>query len=247
MIGNTFIKIDKLDSTNTYAETLCTNSTPSEGTVITTRFQEAGKGQIGRIWYSSYGKNALLSIILKPSFLEANQQFYLSVITSLALRDVVQDYLPSKKVTVKWPNDVYVEDCKIGGILIQSTIVKEEIKNAILGIGVNINEEVFPKELINPTSLFLESNKIWVIEDFIKILCRRIEEAYSLLKLKKLTVLKAEYEKHLYRINVLHSYITREGQNIQGMITGVSDDGRLIMNINNQQQHFIVSDLKYII
>lgn len=246
MIGNTFIKFDQLDSTNLYAELLCTNSNPKEGTVICTRYQTLGKGQIGRKWHSSHGKNALLSIILFPNFLPVVQQFYLSIITSLALRDVIHDYLPNKKISIKWPNDVYVDHKKIAGILISSTINNKKIKNCVVGIGVNINETQFPDEIPNPTSLFLENNQ--VVEDvdpFIVLLCRRIEEAYSMLRANKWSILKSEYEKHLYMKDTTHSFLRENGEIFDGIIKGISDDGRLRMCFHGNTEYFVVNQIRY--
>ena len=120
-IGKVFQHFASLESTNQYAVDLISKSKPIEGTVISTFNQTKGRGQIGSTWESAIGKNITLSVILYPSFLPIQKQFYLNQIVALAVKDLLQAYT-SKVVQVKWPNDVYIHEHKTAGILIQNSV-----------------------------------------------------------------------------------------------------------------------------
>ena len=128
-IGKVVIQLPKVDSTNLYAQSLVAKSKPSEGTVISTYNQRAGRGQIGRKWESEPGKNIAFSVILYPGFLAIRQQFLLNQMVSLAVLDLVAKYT-EKAVKVKWPNDIYIEDGKVCGILIQNTLAGRRIQSS---------------------------------------------------------------------------------------------------------------------
>src|SRR5262245_58697712 len=121
-IGTSILELASTDSTNRYASELLEKEDLAEGTIVRADFQTGGKGYSGNQWQSEKGKNLLLSIILKPSFLSPNRQFFLNQIVSLAVRDTVVDLTRNNKVRVKWPNDVICGDAKIAGILIESAI-----------------------------------------------------------------------------------------------------------------------------
>ena len=120
-IGKVLRHFPQLGSTNQYAVEIVSKSNPTEGTVISTFHQPAGRGQIGRKWESEPHKNLTLSIIFYPRFLAPTQQFILNQAISLGLVDFITKYI-AKGVKVKWPNDIYVQDRKIAGILLQNTL-----------------------------------------------------------------------------------------------------------------------------
>lgn len=246
-IGNTLIKLDSIESTNNYAEQLCTNSTPNHGTVITTQFQGAGKGQIGRKWHSSAGNNVLMSVIVRPNFLAISHQFYLSMTVALAARDVIQDYIKHKKVYIKWPNDIYVEHKKIAGILMQSALMHKEIKHCIIGIGINVNEIDFPKDIPNPTSLLLETNNNIIVDVVIDQLLRKLNEGYSMLAANKLELLKNAYQDHLYLKDASTYFkVNDSGETFEGKILGVTNEGKLRILIQDREEHFVMNTLRYL-
>ena len=135
--GKMSIYLPETESTNNYAMDLISKTNPPEGTCIYTAYQSAGRGQIGRYWHSETGKNILISYILYPKDLKIADQFMLNIIASLAVRDVVD--LFCLNVKIKWPNDIYVDDKKIAGILVQSVLRNNTIKATIIGIGLNVN------------------------------------------------------------------------------------------------------------
>ena len=115
LIGQTIFHFQTIDSTNDHALKMIAKSNPIEGTVISTDFQVAGRGQRSHIWQSAPKKNLLLSIILYPHFINADKQFYLSMITANSLISVLKTVLEPEKLSIKWPNDIYFDDKKLGG------------------------------------------------------------------------------------------------------------------------------------
>ena len=122
IIGEHFIHRDRLSSTNAYAAELLSKDKPAEGTVVSTDDQYAGRGQIQNVWESEPNKNISLSIILYPVFLEVRQQFLLNQAISLAVSDSIKEIVPMGTVKIKWPNDIYLNNRKVCGILIQNQI-----------------------------------------------------------------------------------------------------------------------------
>jgi len=150
-IGKVYIKLNEVNSTNEYAKVLLSKNKPSEGTVIFAHYQTNGKGQFGKTWKSEKGKNLTFSIILYPNFLEAKRAYSLNQAVSLGLKDCIESQkIP---VSIKWPNDIYYHDKKLGGLLIENGLVGENINYSIIGIGLNVNQTTFSQEIPNPTSL----------------------------------------------------------------------------------------------
>ena len=131
---------DELESTNNYAKQLVSDKV-EEGTVVLAQFQSKGRGQQGNYWESETGKNLLFSLILYPDFLEAEFQFSLSMLVSLAIVSVLDE--ETDEVQIKWPNDIYVGKLKIAGILIENTIKGSKLGSTIVGVGLNLNQEMF--------------------------------------------------------------------------------------------------------
>ena len=147
---------DTIDSTNTRLVAL--HSELPDRTVYAARFQTAGRGQQGNRWESRAGENLMFSILLKPDFLPASDQFILSQIVALGLLD----YLQSRGLTatIKWPNDIYAGDRKICGTLIETGLADKRVSWAVTGIGLNVNQQVFDPSLPNPTSMTLETAEL---------------------------------------------------------------------------------------
>src|SRR5665648_1178797 len=137
IIGSKLYFFENLPSTNTYAAKLLKKNKLPEGTVVYTNYQSAGRGQTGNIWESEDGKNLLVSIVLFPSFIIPACQFLISITLSLGICDFLKRYIPA--CAIKWPNDIYVNNDKIAGILIENSVMEGVIESSIAGIGLNIN------------------------------------------------------------------------------------------------------------
>ena len=151
IIGSKLIFLKNLPSTNTYAASLVKEKEVSEGTIIYTNYQSAGRGQGWNKWESEENKNLLISIILFPSMIKPAEQFLLSMAVSLGICDFLDLYTTT--ISIKWPNDIYVNNDKIAGILIENSIMGDLIEHTIAGIGININQSKFLSDAPNPVSL----------------------------------------------------------------------------------------------
>ena len=192
-----------------------------EGVIVITDNQTAGKGQRGNTWIAEPGLNLTFSLILKPKFLAASEQFNLNIAISLGIHKTLS--IGGDGFKVKWPNDIYHRNKKLGGILIQNTIKNNSIEDSIIGIGMNINQTDF--SLPTATSLRLISDQEYDLNSFLDKLCHNIESEYLKLKSGKIATLKEDYLENLLGYN--EERLFRAGQEFRGTITGVSSTGKL--------------------
>jgi len=248
MIGNNHIRLNRVNSTNKYATDMIAKSKPIEGTVISASFQYEGRGQIGRFWESEAGKNISCSTILLPTFLEASQQFQLNIAVSLAVHDFVDHFIDSEEVRIKWPNDIYVGDKKIAGILIQNTLLGKTISTSVWGTGININQVLFSEDVPNPTSLALENMKDMEIDTCMLWLFRFLTKRYLQLKAGHLESMRSEYHELLYRRDVWAGFMDSEDNRWTGKIIKVDDLGRLvILNTDEEEKVFGFREIRFVV
>ena len=148
IIGSKLLFFKTLPSTNSFAASMLREQEVQEGTVVYTNYQSAGRGQGGNKWESEENKNLLISIILFPSMINPSDQFLISMAVSLGICDFLDQY--TSAISVKWPNDIYVKNDKIAGILIENSIMGDQIEHTIAGIGINLNQTVFEGDVHNP-------------------------------------------------------------------------------------------------
>lgn len=244
-IGKVLLYFNTLESTNQYAIDYLSKNNPSAGTVISTYKQYAGRGQIGSKWESEPDKNISLSVILYPSFLIASNQFLLNQAISLGVLDFTANYM-DKAVKVKWPNDIYVENEKIAGILIQNSIYKHKIKDTIAGIGININQKQFLSDAPNPTSFALQTQKSYDLDLAVEHLCQCLEKRYLQLKHNDYKQIKADYLHHLYRFMEDGLYQRPNGDIFNARIIGISDQGKLMLNHDQGEEQFGIKEVKFL-
>lgn len=240
--GKQVIYLPHCYSTNRYAQEFIHKNEAIEGTVVITEQQTHGQGQRGNTWEAEPGKNITLSIILKPGFLGAHRQFDLNICISLAVLELAQIFLPSK-LKLKWPNDLYYENKKIGGILIQNSLSGQNIQHAVVGIGLNINQEIFSV----PTALSFAqvTGKLFSLPLVTEKLLECIEARYLELKEGKAAKQRGEYLQNLYRFQEQHSYLIN-GQEVKGIIIGIDEYGRLCLHIGENIQFFNFKEIAFI-
>lgn len=146
------IELPETDSTNSYLDRIAPGS--DHGTVVVAYSQTAGRGQRGNSWESAPGKNITMSLLLRPANIVASNQFIISQAVSVAIVKVLRRHLSSGRVSVKWPNDIYVDDRKICGILIENTLSGKSIDYSIIGMGINVNQQEFLSDAPNPVSMY---------------------------------------------------------------------------------------------
>jgi len=224
IIGSNLIFYENLSSTNSVAALLLKDKEIEEGTVVYTDFQTAGRGQTGNRWESEPGKNLLFSVILYPSSIDPEDQFLLSMAVSLGICDFIDRYIPGSKI--KWPNDIYFKDGKISGILIENSIMGENIESTVAGIGLNINQEMFAGHILNPVSLRLITGREYDRVICLKQLLTDLDVRYKQLLYGDRETLTSEYIARLYRFKEWCTY--RSGDIIfTGRILNVTSSGRL--------------------
>jgi BirA family biotin operon repressor/biotin-[acetyl-CoA-carboxylase] ligase len=229
--GKNTIFLEEIPSTNTYAMEIVAKTNPPEGTCIYTAYQSAGRGQIGRFWHSSKYKNILSSYIFYPKQLQISDQFLLNIISGLAVKDVVSEFI--ENVKIKWPNDIYVGDKKIAGILVQNILRGAEIKATVIGIGLNVNEDFFPSDIPNPISLTMLTNINHDIPAILQLLSARIEYYYMKMKVGQQALMETAYTNALYRLNEKALFIKEDKTTFSGYIQGVDTQGKLLIKMEN--------------
>ncbi len=239
------IHIRETNSTNNYLKELLQTQNVDEGTVVCADFQSAGKGQRGNGWESEAGKNILFSIVLFPGFIKAGEQFILSQIVSLAVANCLQEY--TEGISIKWPNDIYWNEKKICGILLENTILEDNIGHSVAGIGININQENFRSEAPNPVSLKQITNRDYNLEEILKTVVNNINAYYQQIKIGKTDSLIKQYKESLFRKDGYHLY--NDGiSNFLARIQDVDSSGILILKTKEgEERHFAFKEVKYII
>jgi BirA family biotin operon repressor/biotin-[acetyl-CoA-carboxylase] ligase len=241
-LGKNIVFVPECHSTNTLAQQITQNQTTVEGAIVITENQTAGRGQQGNVWLAEPGKNLTFSIILKPSFLALGQQFFLSIVTTLGIYDFLKQHV-QRSVSIKWPNDLLVAEKKICGILIENQVQGSKINNTIVGIGFNINQLNFMSD--RATSLAIETERVFILEEELHKLLEQIERRYLQLRNKKFSELKEEYLTHLYRRNEKHLFEV-SGKNVEGIIKGVDESGRLIVFCEGHDRAFGIKEITFV-
>lgn len=247
---------DEIDSTNSQAHR-CRHEA-SDFTVWAAEFQTAGRGQRGNTWESAVGENLTFSILFKPSNFLATRQFELSQVVALG----VVDYLSTHGIEakIKWPNDIYIGDKKICGILIENIVSGATLSVCIAGIGLNLNQTIFRSDAPNPTSLLTELGRQTGQLDprhELATLLQCIADIYFPLTDPTVSdpvqashpTLEERYLSLLYRLDELHTYIDlTTGETFRGYIRGIEKNACLrIETETGTIKSFAFKELKYII
>ncbi len=230
IIGSAIQHISSIDSTNNYAATQLLTKSLSDGLVIVAYSQNVGRGQGQNKWESEPGKNLTFSIVLYPEFLEFPNQFKLSKVISLGVLDFLNS-LPIK-ACVKWPNDIYLGTGKVAGILIENSIRGSKLCSAVVGIGLNINQQIFTSNAPNPVSISQVTGIIYPLEEALTQLCGFLDARYQQLIQKDFGSIDIDYLANLYRCGIWSDYSDQEGD-FEGRIMGVDAIGQLEIEKRN--------------
>ncbi len=238
-IGSKIIYLKQIDSTNNYLKNHF-----ETGMVVYTDLQTNGRGQRSNKWESESQKNILMSIAISHHSLKADKQFFLSKVVSLAVFDFLSEYVA--KVKIKWPNDIYVSNKKIAGILIENSIRGSYISNSIIGIGINVNQNNFPAYIPNPISLSSLTGQSYDPEYLLKVLIEKLNNRYKLIEMKQFKKLSSAYIEHLYLYKT-ESLFLIDQKKIKAQIINIEDNGRLVLQFaNNSIQSFAFKELEFI-
>ena len=206
-------------------------------------FQTAGRGAGTNTWHSSRGLNILASICFNIG-LAAADQFVFNLWFATSTRRFLAKYVP--EVLIKWPNDMYVRDHKLAGDLTEHSVSGNRLDFTVAGIGINVNEELFPAEIPHPTSLFLETGQHYDIGTLMEEYLGVLRERRPLLDTEHTVKLREEYLSHLYRLNEPHPYLVH-GQQITGVIRDIDRFGRLVLELpDGKQEAFGFKEVGYV-
>jgi BirA family transcriptional regulator, biotin operon repressor / biotin---[acetyl-CoA-carboxylase] ligase len=224
IIGSKIIFRENLPSTNTYLGQLLQDKNLPEGTIVYTNYQSAGRGQSGNRWESEDGKNLLFSILIFPSMINPVNQFIISMAISLGICDFLERQIPGG--TIKWPNDIYVNNDKIAGILIENSILGEHIEYSIAGIGLNINQVKFLSDAPNPVSLKLLTGANFDLKTCLSQLVSDLDKRYKQVISESFDQVRNDYFSKLYRVNKWSDFRDQDGV-FSGRILSVTEIGKL--------------------
>jgi len=256
-IGQPFIVLPSVDSTNNYAMAQARAGLAIHGTAYLAMEQTNGKGQRGKSWTSKAGENIMLSVVLEPKVLTIGNQFILSASVALACYDFLKKYTDPEMTRIKWPNDLYWQDRKAGGVLIESGVGSQEsgvekrdsgviaMLRAIVGIGINVNQTVFDEQLRNPVSIKQITGKNWDIIELAKELCDCLENRYSILIKKNPNKILEEYNAVLYKLNEKVK-LKKDNAVFETIIKAVTPEGKLLTK-DTMERTFNFGEIEWII
>jgi BirA family biotin operon repressor/biotin-[acetyl-CoA-carboxylase] ligase len=235
-IGHSFVELESVDSTNNYAMALARSGKAGHGTLVFAHEQRAGKGQRGRTWESRPGENIVLSAVLEPVAFPPSATFGLCAAVALACHDLFSRYAGPEDVTIKWPNDLFWNDRKAGGILIENQFRGTQWVLAIAGIGININQVVFDIGSRTPVSLRQIAGRSFDVPALARELGVFLDRRYS------------EWEAGSRLIDAYNRVLYRRGQEVQlkkdnavfrTRVEGVSPKGELeTKDVMDRRFHF---------
>lgn len=230
-------------STNDEAADLIAKGDPAEGVTVVTNHQTAGRGQRGNVWQAQPGQNLTFSLILKPTFLRATDQFWLNMAISLGITDVLQPSI-GDLIRIKWPNDIYAGDQKTGGILIENTLHGHAIAWSVIGIGLNVNQTEFEYPAATSMQQQAPLTNGYDLPGLLRSCCERIEQRYLQLRSGQRDGLRADYLARLYRYRETHTFESR-GRIFRGQIADVDPLGRLTITEDGLPRRFDFKEVAF--
>jgi BirA family biotin operon repressor/biotin-[acetyl-CoA-carboxylase] ligase len=243
LFANPPVVLEEVNSTNNYISGHLDQMT--EGSVIVAKAQIAGRGQGKNFWESEPGLNLTFSVLLTPTFLRIQDQFYLSKVISLAVADFVSLY--ADNVSVKWPNDIYIGHKKVSGILIENSVFQDFMQSSIVGIGINVNQTIFRSGAPNPVSISQLTGETYDLNELLDILLDLIDFRYQMLKEHDFDTIDQLYFDFLYRRNKLTSF-KADDVLFKGTIVGVEPTGELIIRDEaGQMREFLYKEVEYVL
>ncbi len=219
------IKLDAIDSTNTYLKAMCSVKLPIDYTVVSCESQTLGRGQMGTHWQAERGKNLTVSVFKKLPGFNIEQQFYVSMVVSLAICNALKTFnVP--QLSIKWPNDILSAKRKICGILIENIVKSSKLQGSVIGFGLNVNQKYF-RDLPQASSMSLLTGVLFSKDEVLSEILKQLEIYFELLASEEFSELKAQYENLLFRKDKPSTFKTTDSSTFSGIIQGVTKKGKL--------------------
>lgn len=238
-----FIKLHRVDSTNDYAQEYVKNFPQENNVIFMSNEQTKGKGQRGNSWFSEKNKNLTFSILIKEPEIEIFDFFSINFVVSLALIKLLKKDFP--KVKIKWPNDILIDKKKTAGILIENSVQNTSISQTIIGIGLNVNQAFFPKELPLATSMTIESNKIYDLDVTMNNFIQYFNFYWK--KRSKLNILKEKYLNNLFAFKQWQEFKDKNGF-FRAQIIDIEKSGELVvLDEKNEIRKYFYKEVEFIL
>ena len=218
------IKLNAIDSTNLFLRSLCLDTYVEDFTVVVAKHQTKGRGQMGTVWSSQDAKNLTFSVFKRFENLKLEQQFVISMVSSLAVINALKKMnLP--KLSVKWPNDILSANKKICGILIENVIKQNKVAGSVVGIGLNVNQVDF-SGLPQASSILNITGVSYDLDELLQSILNELKILFDLVESNQFETIKTTYESFLFRKDKPSTFENAEGL-FSGFIKGVSNEGLL--------------------
>ena len=240
-----YIHLEQIDSTNAYLQQQQSEA-DIRNWVVSADEQTAGKGMGSNGWESEVGKNLTFSLALDVSFLPAERQFLLSEAVALGLIQALDEILPAKKLQIKWPNDIFFDNRKLAGILINSTIKANKMDVSIIGIGLNVNQMQFQDWPTHPISLQQITGKEYDLETLLERIAESVYYKVEILKPNPKAI-ETAYLQRLYRYRTWADYEV-DRKVLRLFMTGIDTFGRLMLVDEEDKTYcFDIKEIKFLL
>ncbi len=238
------IKLNAVNSTNDFLKEMILNVSLENFTVVQANYQTNGRGQVHNKWHSKEDKNLLFSVLVKHNNLDISQNFTLNIVASLVVFSVLNTILSDIKI--KWANDIMASNKKIAGILVENRIKKNKIVQSVFGFGINVNQTIFPEYLSKATSLKLQTSKTYDLDVLMYKFLTVLKEEILILKNNDFSILKDRYLKELYLLNTISLFKSKD-KIFKGKISGISNDGKLVITIDDTSvREFEIKEIEFL-
>lgn len=238
------IREKSLPSTNTYALELLKNKSIITPTVIIADVQTKGRGQSQNQWFSEEGKSLAFSTVLFPKNIKAERQFVLSQVVCLSLFRALSNY--ANGVRIKWPNDIYINEKKCCGVLIENALMGEGIAYSVCGIGVNVNNMQFSEGYL-ATSLYKESGQVFDLESILDEILSHFSDLYEKAEQQDYSLLNSWYHEYLYKVGELCNFEDKDGV-FRATVVGIDQYGQLLLeDVEKQLRTYGFKELRWLV
>lgn len=218
----------------------------AHGDLLWAERQTAGRGQRGHTWLSVAGENLTFTLVVEPQFLPARDQFFLSACSALALCDCFTHFGIESRI--KWTNDIYVEDRKLVGILIEHFYAGANLRKTLIGIGINVNQTEFDPSLPNPTSMLLEGEKRYDREEVLRTFYACFMARYRQVEQGDAEAVLGEYHRLIYRLGEEQLFRLPNGEELTATIEGIESDGALrLLHAWGKRHSYHFKEIEFVI
>jgi BirA family transcriptional regulator, biotin operon repressor / biotin---[acetyl-CoA-carboxylase] ligase len=241
-VGQLLFSLNEVDSTNDFLLNKLKSESLAEGTIVVAKQQTKGKGQRGKSWLSDSNESLLLSLLLFPKC-SIQKQFFLNKAIAVSICQALSTFGVNAKI--KWPNDIYVENKKVSGVLIENAIHSNQLKHSVVGVGINVNQLSFPQNLPNPTSMRLCLNKQVDRTLLLEVVCSFMEKNYLLFKNNSFTQIDDQYHSLLYK-HFEYTSFKIENKLVDLKVLGVSASGLLELEGKEGLKAFSMGEITFV-